>query len=101
MTPPSLNRIVKTCLAKDLEDRFQTAHDVKLELQWIAEGSSQARLLGPVAARRRSRERLAWTIAVAALLASGLASFGYLRRSRSEGFRVRSFLLPPESRSSR
>jgi serine/threonine protein kinase len=42
MTPPALDRVVKTCLAKDPEDRFQAAHDVRLELQWTAEGGSQA-----------------------------------------------------------
>jgi serine/threonine protein kinase len=29
MTPPALDRVVKTCLAKDPEDRFQTAHDIR------------------------------------------------------------------------
>ena len=66
MIPPAVNRIVKTCLAKDPEDRFQTAHDVKLQLQWIAEGGSQAGVPAPVAARRKSRERLAWGVAAAA-----------------------------------
>src|ERR1017187_6588348 len=42
MTPPALDRVIKTCLAKDPENRFQTAHDVKLQLQWIAEGGRQA-----------------------------------------------------------
>ena len=65
------NRVVKTCLAKDPEDRFQTAHDVKLQLQWIAEGGSQAGLPAPVAARRKSRERLAWGVAAAALARRG------------------------------
>jgi eukaryotic-like serine/threonine-protein kinase len=73
MTPPALNRVVKTCLAKDPEDRFQTAHDVKLQLQWIAEGGSQAGLPAPVVARRRIREKLAWGITAAALLAAGVA----------------------------
>ncbi|HXM78289.1 MAG TPA: serine/threonine-protein kinase, partial [Thermoanaerobaculia bacterium] len=36
MTPPALDRVVKTCLAKEPDDRFQTAHDAKLQLQWIA-----------------------------------------------------------------
>src|SRR6476646_9739186 len=58
MTSPALDRVVKTCLAKDPEDRFQTAHDAKLQLQWIAEGGSQAGVPAPVAARRRSRERV-------------------------------------------
>jgi serine/threonine protein kinase len=49
MTPPALDRVVKTCLAKDPEDRFQTAHDIRLQLQWIAEGGSQVGLPAPVA----------------------------------------------------
>src|SRR5215831_5526867 len=60
MSPPALDRIVKTCLAKDPEDRFQTAHDARLQLQWIAESSSAAGVPAPVVARRRNRERFAW-----------------------------------------
>ena len=42
MTPPAFERLVKVCLAKDPDDRWQTAHDVKLQLQadhrrWIAD----------------------------------------------------------------
>jgi len=96
MTPPALNRVVKTCLAKDPEDRFQTAHDVKLQLQWIAEGGSQAGLPVTVAGRRKSRERLAWIIAAAALLAAALGAWGYVRRAPSPPLRLRAFLFPPE-----
>ena len=96
MSPPALNRVVKTCLAKDPEDRFQTAHDIKLQLQWIAEGGSQAGLPAPVVARRKNREKLAWAVAAAALVAAGLATFGYLRRAPVEAPRVSAFLLPPE-----
>src|SRR5437016_893814 len=68
MTPPALDRVVRTCLAKDPEDRFQTAHDAKLQLQWIAEVGSAAGVPAPVVARRKNRERLAWTgFAIAAL----------------------------------
>jgi Tol biopolymer transport system component/predicted Ser/Thr protein kinase len=81
MVPPALNRVVRTCLAKDPEDRFQTAHDVKLQLEWIAEGGSQAGLPAPVVARRRNREKLAWAVAAILALVSGLAIFGYLRRA--------------------
>ena len=40
MTPPALDRVVKTCLAKDPDDRWQSAGDVARELKWIAEGSA-------------------------------------------------------------
>ena len=40
-SPLMLDRLVKTCLAKDPDDRWQTAHDVKLQLQSIGEVGSQ------------------------------------------------------------
>src|SRR6266403_890 len=40
LTPPALERVIKTCLQKDPDDRFQTVHDLKLQLQWIAEAGS-------------------------------------------------------------
>lgn len=39
MTPPLLDRIVKSCLAKDPDDRPQSAHDLKMEFDWIRESS--------------------------------------------------------------
>src|SRR5215475_2644717 len=96
MTPPALDRVVKTCLAKDPEDRFQTAHDVKLQLQWIIEGGSQAGLPVPVAARRKGREKI-W-MAAAALFAVAAAVLGFLlfQGSRRPGRVIRSALTPPE-----
>ncbi len=41
LRPPALEQVVRTCLAKDPDDRFQSAHDLKLQLQWIAGGGSQ------------------------------------------------------------
>jgi eukaryotic-like serine/threonine-protein kinase len=41
MTPPALDRVVKKCLRKDPDERWQNAHDLTDELKWIAEGGSQ------------------------------------------------------------
>ena len=41
MTPPALEQLVRTCLAKEPDERFQSVHDLKLQLQWIAAGGSQ------------------------------------------------------------
>src|SRR3984957_4015454 len=41
LTPPSLNRLIGRCLAKDPEQRWQTARDVSFELEWIGEAGGQ------------------------------------------------------------
>jgi eukaryotic-like serine/threonine-protein kinase len=81
MTPPALDRIIRGCLAKDPDERWHTAHDVMLQLQWIAEGGSQAGVPAPVVARRKNREKLAWAAAAAATLAAAALAFGFVRRA--------------------
>jgi len=73
MTPPALDHVVRTCLAKEPDSRWQTASDVLLQLKWIAAGNSQAAF--PVVPHRGARERLGWILAgclLAALIAGGL-----------------------------
>jgi Tol biopolymer transport system component len=97
MTPPAFDRVVKTCLEKDPEDRWQTAHDVMLELKWVAEGGSAAGLPAPVVARRKSREKLAWGLAALFATAALLGALGAIRfrRAAAETRTVRAFVLPP------
>ena len=54
------------CLKKDPEDRFQTAHDIKLELQWIAAERAASVRLGLPPSGLPRRERLGWAAAVVA-----------------------------------
>src|SRR5438876_1427961 len=37
MMLPALDHVVKKCLEKDSESRWFSAHDLTIELQWIAE----------------------------------------------------------------
>src|SRR5712692_8338432 len=99
MSPPVLDGLVRSCLAKDPEERLQTAHDARLQLQWIAEGGSQAGAPVPVAARRKKRERLAWTAAAVLAIAALLLAIGYIQRAPAPPRVLRATLLAPEKRS--
>ena len=72
MSPPALDRIVQTCLAKDPEDRWQSAADIGRELRWIGEGVSSGPV--PTVVRRRARSWIPWAAAVlVTLVAAGIA----------------------------
>jgi serine/threonine protein kinase len=76
--PPSLARVVNICLAKDPDDRFQTVHDIKLQLKWLAEEESGPAT--PSASKAwglRIRERAIWLVAALGLIL--LAVFGFAR----------------------
>jgi serine/threonine protein kinase/Tol biopolymer transport system component len=76
MTPPALDRVVKKCLSKEPEKRWQAASDVCDELRWIAEGGSQAGVSLPTAATKgiRALGRRALMLSVGALLLVAVAS---------------------------
>jgi Tol biopolymer transport system component len=96
MSPPTLDRVVRGCLAKDPEDRLQSAHDVASELKWISEGSG-AGIAPPVAVagRRRNRERLAWTVAALAIAAAAAWTLRGGRHAASPERPVKFQLSPP------
>jgi len=84
MAPPALDRVIRTCLAKDPDERFQNAHDVKLQLEWIRDAGSQAGVPVPVATRRKSREKLAWGVAAISTAAALIAGAMLLRDTTPE-----------------
>ena len=63
MTPPVLDHGIRRCLAKDIEERWQTARDLALELKWIAESSAQAGALPSTGQEKIARQWLAWSVA--------------------------------------
>ncbi|HEY5611877.1 MAG TPA: hypothetical protein VIL97_11780, partial [Thermoanaerobaculia bacterium] len=69
MAPPALDHVVRKCLEKDSDDRWQSAHDVASELQWISEAGSQAGVAAAITIRRRTREWLAWIAAIVVVAA--------------------------------
>jgi len=97
MSPPALDRIIRTCLAKDPEDRWQSAHDVGSELKWIASTSSEARVPAPVVLRRKNRERVSWALLAAMTAAAISFAVGYFRRAPSQQSLIRFEIQPSGS----
>jgi serine/threonine-protein kinase len=100
LTPLALERVVKKCLAKHPDDRWDTAHDVADELRWIAQtsGASSPATTG-VQPRRRRAPRMA--LLVAGVLAGAMIGAGVmwlLRPIQARSTVVRSTLevLPAE-----
>jgi len=86
---PPLEQVVKTCLAKNPDDRFQNALDLKRALAWAAQ--DQPVIAAPLRVRR-------WTLAVAAALLLGVLAGGWavshLRQPAADD-RVTRFQVPP------
>ena len=53
LTPPGLERLVRKCLAKDPDGRWQAASDIADELRWLSTGGGSAALPPPASAGRR------------------------------------------------
>jgi len=83
MTPPALEHIVKACLAKDPDERPQSAHDLKLEFDWIRESSGISQLAQPAVERPSLRRKTASIIlasVVCTLLAAGALAYVFRPR---------------------
>jgi Tol biopolymer transport system component len=75
MTPPAVDRVIKRCLAKDRDDRWQTARDLEVELKWITEGGSQVALPSTAAPKGiRTLGRRGLILGAGALLLVAVAS---------------------------
>jgi eukaryotic-like serine/threonine-protein kinase len=96
LTPATLDHGIRRCLAKDPEERWQTARDLALELKWVAEGGSQAGLPAPVVVRRKWREGFAWAVATLALFVAASLAIVYFLAAPIEVSSIRSSILPPE-----
>ena len=74
-SPPALDHVIQSCLAKDPDERSQSAGEVVRNLRWIRDAGSEA--AAPVASSKSSKwERLAW---VAALLITALVVWAFMR----------------------
>ena len=101
LAPPALERVIRHALEKDPDERWQTAHDLLLELRWIAEAGSQAGVAAPVVMRRKRREMLAWVLAAIALAAAVAAAAMLSAKMRQPAITHWVTVTPPEGVTAR
>lgn len=71
--PRGLERVISTCLAKEPEERFASAHDIKIELGWIA---AEPRKMSDGADSAKISRSTVLLLSVAALMLVIAAAFG-------------------------
>ena len=98
LAPPALDHLVSQCLAKDPDERWQSAGDVMRELQWIAV-SPQMDATVPTSARTAAtQERLAWAAAlVIATVAAIILAFSAFRAEPESPTTHLEITTPPTS----
>ena len=95
--PVAFEHAVTTCLQKDPEERFQTARDVKLELQWVASSGSSAGMAALPRSAAPRRKRLLWVaiaLVVGLLTGAGVVALFYPPASPVPS--IRTAINPPE-----
>ncbi|MGI8543044.1 MAG: protein kinase domain-containing protein, partial [Aridibacter sp.] len=103
--PPALERVVRHCLEKSPEERFQSARDLAFALEAVSGFSGShtraaADIVAPPSVRHKSRERLAWIIVgvmLLGLLAALPFAISYFRRAPMESGVVRFPVSLPEN----
>ena len=98
LTPPALERVVKKCLAKDPDERWQSARDLASELQWIA-GGTQSASIGAVSVPVKASKwaYIPWLVAALALaIAAASAARVHFQPTPALGPRARWAIDPPE-----
>ncbi len=79
MTPSFLDRVVKRCLAKEPDERWQSASDLMTGLRWVTEVGTSADSLPAVTAPVAWKRAIPWSIVVVMALVAGVAIWSLTR----------------------
>ena len=96
LTPPALDHVIKKCLEKDPDDRWQSARDLADQMRFIVDAGSRAGEAAPVLAKRKTRTKVAWALNAATAVVAVLATFAAVKLTTAPPRIVRSSLLSPE-----
>ena len=97
--PPPVERVIRKCLAKDAEDRWQSTRDLSDELKWIAttRASATSNTVGSVS-KPRSLRRVGGIAALTAIVigAAGWGAWTFGGSRDTGGSDVMRFSIPPQ-----
>jgi len=94
LSPPMFDRVVRACLAKDPADRFQSAHDVAMDLRWIAD-SVTVESAKPSRQFRKSFAAWATAFLLALIALAGFLGYRWARAS-AELISIHAEIPPPD-----
>ena len=95
-TAPALDRVMRHCLEKSPEQRFQSARDIAFALEGITSHSGQTTAIVGSAKTRVWGPRIAWAIATLAVLTAVALAMVSLPRDRPDARAVRFEVPAPD-----
>ncbi|HXV62438.1 MAG TPA: protein kinase [Vicinamibacteria bacterium] len=93
--PQAFDRIVRSCLMKDPKERWQSAHDVRIQLDWLEHHVEPAVASSSRSKKLSRREWILIGVVLSLLSVAGVVGLGSNRRDRELAPPVRASLLPP------
>ncbi len=103
ITPPLFERLVKKCLSKDPDKRWQSISDLCDELRWISQAGSQVGLPMHLAKKRKFKFTIARIVGAVAIMISLILSYMLFMQPKEKIYTNRFSLSPsmetPEIRS--
>ena len=98
VAPAALDRALQRCLVKDPDDRWQSARDLKAELEWI-ESAPESAPAAPSQSRlgMGAAGRVAWSVAALFILAFAAVSFIHFRETPPPEQTLRYTIAAPEN----
>jgi|ERR1700677_1927456 serine/threonine protein kinase len=96
-TSPAFEHVVKTCLQKNPEDRYLAAHDIRLELQWIASErpAVTAATTTEILAATSRKSKVGWFLALLVAIALGVLAGMFLYRPVQSAQSIRTVIDAP------
>ena len=93
-TPPAVDRLVQTCLAKDRTARWSSVHDIALQLEWLLREGPETRAPEPRVRWNRRHKVVGGTAAAAAVILAAIWGATF-RRPAPNALAHVLFAMPP------